>query len=953
MMKREKSTFLTVLFAVCAIATQPVWSKPLPSDSRVLSGKCDNGAKWFYRQHDNPPGKMALMIHIDTGSLNETDAQKGLAHFMEHLCFNGTENFPPGKLIPYFESIGMEFGADLNAFTSFDQTAYMLFTPDTENEQIDRALMVLSDYAFRASLVIEEIDKERGVILEESRRGKGASQRVRDKLWPELFAGSRFAERLPIGDEDVIANAPRKEFVDYYRTWYRPENTTIVMVGDAEPERMVPLMKKWFGKYKAEVPSRSQESADFKTFTKQRAIVVTDPELSSCSVDMLNIRAGRPATVTYEQARVELVEHIGSWIMGRRYDEMVNKGNASFRGARASVFDFFNEAMLVNGSASGEPEDWAKMLEELVVEVSRAREHGFTEREMELAKTQIMSSSERAVKTEPTRNARRLIRGIVGAVNNEVPLSSAQQDLDVLTQLLPGIELGEVNAAFAEHFSPGTFAYVVETPDKSGSVIPTRDEVLAAARAAWARKTKPPATLDAPTELLAKAPKAGEVVGLHLDSDLKITSAWLGNGVRVHHRYMDYKEDSIQVSISLAGGAIEETAANVGITQVAALAINEAATSRLTSTNVRDIMTGKKISVRGGGGGDSFTIRVSGSPDDLETGFQLAHALLIDGKIEESAFKNWRLSTLQRIDMMQKMPQFKAFESMQDLLTGGDPRRPFLTKANVEALSLDEAQRWFDRLRREAPIEVAVVGHMELDRVMPLVEKYIGSLPKRNRSASHLDKLRKLARPTGPLASDVRVDTVTPKGMAIAGFIGCEGRNTVDNQRLQVASKVLTSRAVKRLREELSIVYSIRCGSSPSWIYEDAGRFSSGAPCDPANAPQVVDEVHKLFADFRDSGCTDEELDNAKKQIANNLDTSMLEPNYWFGVLQHHDLHGRDLKVEKGKKAAYARITKEQVHKTFKKYYMPTREFRVTAVPAETATPDHAPKTETATTPSS
>ena len=205
-------------------------AQELPHDSRNLSGKLENGVTWIYREHNNPPGKMALMMHVRTGSLNETDAQKGLAHFIEHMSFNGSEHYPPGKLIPYFESIGMQFGADLNAFTSFDETAYMLFTPDPSTNQVDKALTVLSDYAFRDSMIVEEIDKERGVVLEESRTGKGAFQRIRDKLWPELFAGSRFAIRLPIGDDKILATAKKEEFLDYYNTWYRPSNITVVLV---------------------------------------------------------------------------------------------------------------------------------------------------------------------------------------------------------------------------------------------------------------------------------------------------------------------------------------------------------------------------------------------------------------------------------------------------------------------------------------------------------------------------------------------------------------------------------------------------------------------------------------------------------------------------------------------------------------------------------------------------
>jgi zinc protease len=319
-----RGTFFLLTIAAMALLTR---AGQLPEDQRILKGKLDNGVTWLYRQHNNPPGKMALQVHVRTGSLNETDAQQGLAHFMEHMAFNGSENFPPGKLIPYFESIGMQFGPHLNAFTSFDQTVYMLFTPNTEIEQIDKALVVLSDYVFRASLLPQEIEKERGIVLEESRSRKSAQERIQNKLWPELFEGSRFAQRLPIGKDEILAKAPKTEFDDYYRTWYRPENITVLLVGDAPPDKIVPLIKKNFESYKAPAEQKDQKKAEFKPFTRERAIVVTDPETAICEVQMINIMPGRPPTVTSEQARVELVEYVGSWIVGRRFDGALMNGS--------------------------------------------------------------------------------------------------------------------------------------------------------------------------------------------------------------------------------------------------------------------------------------------------------------------------------------------------------------------------------------------------------------------------------------------------------------------------------------------------------------------------------------------------------------------------------------------------------------------------------------------------
>lgn len=929
------------LFVAAFLAVARIDAAPLPEDQRILRGKLDNGVTWMYRQHNNPPGKMALQVHVRTGSFNETDSQRGLAHFIEHMSFNGSENFPPGKLVPYFESIGMQFGPHLNAFTSFDQTVYMLFTPNTETEQIDKALLVLSDYVFRDSMLAEEIDKERGVVLEESRSRKSAQERISNKLLPELYEGSRLGVRLPIGKDEILASAPKKEFDDYYRTWYRPENVTVLLVGDAPPESIIPLIKKRFGEYKPALPARKPSGPEFKQFTKERAIVVTDPETAICEVQMLNIMPGRPPTVTTQQARVELVEAVGSWIVGRRLDQRVKKGTASYREAAVDVSDFMHDGLLAQAFAMGEPQDWAKMLEEVVVEIKRAREFGFSEAELQLARKDMLADAERAVRTESTQNARQLISSMTSHVNSREPIMSAQQNLDLYKSLLPGIAASEVSAAFKKNFEPGTFAYVITTTEKPNPPPPTREQVLAKAREAAAVKVEKLSDESVRTNLLAKIPEAAPVLERSEDKDLGITHAWLANGVRVHHRFMDYKKDSVFVSIALAGGQLEETAENAGITGVATLAIDEAATSDISSSEMRDLMTGKNISVGASPAGDHMLVTITGSPLDLEAGLQKAHVLLKDGKIEEAAFKNWRLGTLQQIEEREKLPQFKAHEAMEQMLSGNDPRRGFIGRKQVEQITLEKAQAWYDRICKTAPIEVAVVGDIKLEDVMPLIQRYIGSLDKRERTNPKLDALRKSSRAPS-LERNVTVDTVTPQAVAFAGFVASEGKNTKDSRALDLASLIVSSRLVKQVREELAIVYSIGANNSPSWIYDDAGRFLSGAPCDPTNAVRVVSEVHKIFKDFADKGPTAEELANAKKQMANNLDTGMREPTYWWSILRNYDLRKRDLAIEKTVKEDYQAFTAEQLQASFKKYYTPDRIFKVTAAPAHPA-PENKP----------
>ena len=935
MISSLRSVAIIVFTLIAHLTASLQAATPLPQDARILTGKLPNGVTWCYREHNNPPGKMAIKIHVRTGSLNETDGQRGLAHFMEHMAFNGTEHFAPGKLVPYFESIGMQFGPHLNAFTSFDQTVYMLYTPNTEVEQVDKALTVLSDYAFRALLTEDEINKERGIILEESRGGKNANQRVRDKLWPQLFEGSRFAQRMPIGNEEVIAKAPKAEFDDYYRTWYRPENITVVMVGDAKPDAYLPLIAKWFGEYKPSSPLQKPHGAEFTAFKTEKAIVVTDPEQAFCQIMMVNILPADAPTTTVEQYREDLVKSVAGWIMGRRFDQLVKQGKANFRSGSTTIDDFFHEGTLVGAFAIGEGKDWEKMLRELVLEVNRARKYGFNASELELATKDLIASAERAERTEGTRNASQVIDEILEGVNEHVPVLSAAQTFALQKRLLPGVTLADLNAMFVKYFQPGPFAYTITMSGKDASIIPTEAQVIAAAQKAATETIEAPKESTAPKQLLAKPPTPGRVVESTLDADLGVTSAWLRNNVRVHHRFMDYKKDSVLVSIALAGGTIEETKANLGITTAATLAIDEAATKKISSSAMRDLMTGKNISVSADDRKDHLLVTVTGSPLDLEVGLQQAYLLLTEGIIEETAFNNWKLSSLQSFDQREKMPTFKAQEAMESLLSGGDVRRRFVGKTEVESLKLPAIQKWYERLCKQAPIEVSVVGDITYEKVLPLVLQYIGSLPKRPRALKGLDAMRQSPRPPGPYLKDVIVNTVTPQAMAITGFAAAEGRNTHDSQAMEMASLIVSSRLVKQIREELAIVYSIHASHTPSWIYRDGGRFLAGAPCDPKNAARVIEQANKIYAAFAATGPTEVEITNAHKQVNNSLDVNLREPSYWWGILRNLDLKEMDLNAQKTIRQDMEKLTAADVQAVFKKYYVEARKFSVTASPVK------------------
>jgi zinc protease len=324
---------LVCLASSCIVAAEEA-DTPLPTDPAVRIGTLANGVTYWVRPHATPSGKITLWMRVGTGSLNEEDGQEGLAHYLEHMAFKGTEHFPAGELVSYFESIGLRFGQHQNAFTGFDQTTYTLSLPDTRPETLDKGLLYLADIASRVRLAAEDVDKERSVILEENRARKGVQQRLTDKLFPELLPGSRAARRLPIGLEETIARLQRDDFVAYYTTWYRPEKVTILAVGDAPAETVVEAITKNFVAWPRAQAAPADKGTGIQPYDTILPIIVTDPELTTSNIEALALRPRTPVK-TVADVRRQLLERLGVWMTNRRIEQRIREGTAPYQ--RANV----------------------------------------------------------------------------------------------------------------------------------------------------------------------------------------------------------------------------------------------------------------------------------------------------------------------------------------------------------------------------------------------------------------------------------------------------------------------------------------------------------------------------------------------------------------------------------------------------------------------------------------
>jgi zinc protease len=927
-----------VLLAACAGVSpsapplETAADEALTADPALLVGALDNGLTYIVRRHANPAGRAAAWLHVATGSLNEEEHTRGIAHYLEHMAFNGSANFPPGTVVPFFESLGLTWGRDQNAFTGLDQTVYQVALPDTRPETLDKGLLFLADVATRLTLSPEEIDRERQIILEEKRARASPDQRVRERIFERLAPGSTLGHRLPIGTDETIARVRPEHFRDFYARWYVPSNMTVLAVCDCEPAAVRERVRAAFASG-PRAPRPPPRPVGVTRTAGVRAIVATDPELTRAGVSLTRVEPPRSPTTTVSGARRDLVEALGVRAFNRRLDARVADGRASFHEAGAGTSDWARAARLVTARASGPPARWPAMLDELAAAVQQARVHGFTEREIEAVRRAVVAEAESEVRQEATRPARAVLRELNGAVAGGVPTRAAGQRQALLERLLPGITAAEVSRVFAETFD-FTDAVVVASLPTAGEV-PDESALAARGRAALAAGPEPPAATLAGPRPLDPPAGPGQIVERTEHAATGVTSAWLDNGVRVHHRFVDQRRNEATVRITLAGGQIEEDAATRGITRAAVLAWERPATATLSSTQVRELMTGRRVQVSGHLQADALALVVAGDPGELEPGLALAHRLLTEPVVEAAAFARWQEAEVQGIAARRTRPTGVLGEALADAIyPPAELRTRPLTPEQVRSVSREAAQAWLARLIATAPVEVAIVGDIDRDRALALATRYLGALPARARiGGDTLRDRRAIARPSGPRSVARSVETATTQAVVLDGFFGADLANVRDTRLLAMAARVLSTRLNRVVREERQLVYSIGASSRPAAEYPGFGLFLAQAPTDPAKTGALADTLEQLFTAFASAGPTEDEMRVARGQILNLLAELQAGPEFWIDRLATLDYRAARLDDVAEMRDRYGAITAGETREAFARYYTPGARVRVVITP--------------------
>ncbi|MBZ5587407.1 MAG: insulinase family protein [Acidobacteriia bacterium] len=866
----------------------------LPVSPDVETMTLPNGFSCWIRHHPRPARAASLCLHVHSGSLDEEDHERGISHLLEHMAFRGSANFPPGALQELFASLGTRVGRHHNASTGFDHTSFTLSVPDADDRTLDTFVLCQADFAYRLSLLPEEVERERRVVLEEMRAYPRSEARLRERILGLLLPGSRLAARQPLGTEPTLKALTAEQLRAHCLKWHRPDNSTLLVVGDVDVGRVKELVHRHFDDWPPVADPPPSAQPDFRPALEARAAVIQEPEVAETEVRVLTVLPPAPLR-TVGDFRARLVERLAVWLLNRQINTLVREGKAIFRDAQVSLSPLGRACTLARATANGPPDRIEAMLLDLLVELKRAGSYPHAAAELARGRAALLTGARQAATSEHNRRSESLLTELEQTlVEGQVPLGKAHV-ARLVEVMLPGVTGEDVRDAIAASFVTPSKLIVAIVPGASRTEAPEPKRLLEILPEVQALPVGPVASRSQLHRLMVRRPTRGMVAALEDDQELGLSSATLSNGVRLHVRPMAYRRERVFVKITLAGGRLREVPENLGVTSAAALAWTEPATQSHSSVAIRDHLSGKALALDTRVEEDALEVHLAADPSDLEDGLQLVHLLLTRPRIEASALQRWQDRTRQHASTHRRSLEIQLAERTLALLTGGDPRFGLLTAAHVEAITLGGAQSWLDEVICPAPLEAAFVGDLSRDRMLDLALRYLGSLPARPLAGADLVGLRMLARVRGPLQSALTIEVTSPAAAVLVGWQAAPWQAVRERHVLQMAEQVLLRRIRSDLRETRGMSYSPEVSFNPSRAYPFASLLSTTSYAAPSRVEETIEILRSVAERLAADGPSEDEMTTVRKQFADLVEQSQKDPKYWCRVLADLDYHGTRL----------------------------------------------------------
>jgi zinc protease len=880
----------------------------LPIDAQVRIGKLSNGFTYYIRRNVEPKDRAQLYLANKIGSIVENDDQRGLAHFMEHMSFNGTKNFPKNDLVNYLQKAGVRFGADLNAYTSFDETVYQLPIPTDDPEVFKNGMQIMRDWAQDATLDAAEINKERGVVLEEKRLGKGATQRMQDKYLPMLFNNSRYSNRLPIGTEDVLKSFKPETIRQFYTDWYRPDLQALIVVGDVDVNAVEQMIKKEFSTLKKPAKPRPRVEYNIPLLNKNQFTVVYDKEFP---VTVAQIIIKHPETVikTTADLRNNMIRSLYNQMTNARFSELTKQANPPFLQGGASIGGFLAGLDAATTFVVAKPGELEKGFKTALKETERIKRFGFVQSELERAKSEFMQQQESAYKEREKTNSELFVNEYLENFLTGEASPGIQYEYDFYRKNIAGISLADVNNIAKKYITDVNRDVIIMAPEKDKEILPNEATVNAWTKSVNSDEITAYVDQVSDKPLLSIKPSAGKVISEKKISEVGITELTLSNGVKVMLKPTDFKNDEISFSAVSPGGTSLYTDADYQSAANAAAIVNRSGLGEFNAIQLSKLLTGKKVVVQPSISERSESIVGFTNPQDLETALQMVYLYFTNPRKDEEIFKGYITQMKGSLANRGNDPGSVFADTVAAVLGNHNIRRTGPSVQKVEQINLDRAYQIFkERFADAGDFTFTFVGNFDTEKIKPLLEQYLGSLPATNRN----DKARDLGIkiPAGKIEKSV-LKGQEPKATVRLVFSGDYVYNQGNNNQLEALAEVLNIKLIERLREDEGGVYGVGARASYSKYPQNRYSLNISFGCGPENVEKLIastlDEINKIKQNGPEAG----DIGKFVAEERRTTETQLKENGFWLGYLTGQIQDNEDPKQILGYLDSLKKITPE------------------------------------------
>ena len=878
------SVMATPQRAVATGAHNAPLTQAVPVDPRITVGTLPNGMRYYVRANKNPQARAELRLVVNAGSVLEEDDQRGLAHFVEHMCFNGTSHFPKQEVIAFLQSTGVRFGAHINANTSFDQTVYQLQIPTDNPGVIDRSLLILEDWAHAVSFDPDEIDKERGVILEEWRVGLGADARILDAQLPVLLKDSRYAARMPIGTPEIIRNFKYDRLKKFYTDWYRPDLMAVIAVGDFDPARMESLIRSHFGPIPMPSSPRPRTIYDVPDQPGTRYAIAGDPEATNTIVGVTSLMAARDQT-TLAAYRQQTIERVFSGLLSSRFAEMAQKPDAPFLDAETQRGLFVNSTEATSLTALV-PEGGAERgLAALFTEADRVARFGFTQTELDRYRLSLMKTFEQLAASNDEHTSVSLAEEFIRNFMQQEPIPGIAYENGLVQRFLPEITLADVNSLASAWVPDRNRVVVVSGPKKPGSALPEEAKLAAVIKSAGGGALTAYVDTVSSRPLLEATPKPGTIAKTVAKEATGVTEWTLSNGVRVVLDPTTFKQDEILFRAFSPGGTSLASDQDFVAAETATQVVGQGGLGSLTTIDLSKKLAGKAAFVRADIGDMYEGLSGRALRRDLETMFQLIYLTFTQPRADAEAFRVMTGQLTAGLANREAQPDTVFEDTLTAALTQNHMRAQPMTPGLVSQMSLDKSMAFYkDRFADASDFTFVLVGSFDLPTIKPLVERYLGSLPSLHRKEAGKDVG---IRPPGGVVEKQVTKGTAPKSQVGVVFTGAFQNNQRNRVIVRALSNTLAGNLQRVLREDLGGTYGVSVSPDFTKRPTEDYRLTITFACDPARTQDLIKALFDVVDEFRTNGPSPGQVADAQAALRRDLETDTRQNGYLLNQLAY------------------------------------------------------------------